>query len=218
MLGRPARPRRGTRSARPSGSSSAPRRTAPSAARKSACAAGSLASSASRASTCGQLVVLAQLAQHALERAPAPAPRRRAATAPGGGSRRPCRVAQLVLVQRRQPHRQRALQGRVEGGLHAFGVDVGQPSPVAVGGGQPLERLARRVVGGVLGQRARPDAEGGLHVAPLDLLDPRDFGQQREAPGNPSSTAAATPAARRPRPTRRPRRAIGSSASTAGSR
>ncbi len=48
----PARPRRGTRSARRRHRRAAPRRTAPSAARKSACAAGSLASSASRASTC----------------------------------------------------------------------------------------------------------------------------------------------------------------------
>ena len=98
---------------------------------------------------------------------------------------RAVQIGELVLVERRQPHRQRALQAGVERGVHALGVDVGQARPVLVGRRQTLQRLARLVDGGVLGQRARPGGERHLHVAPLGLLDPRDLGEQRQATRGP---------------------------------
>ena len=90
-------------------------------------------------------------------------------------------IGKLVLVERRQPHGQGALQPGVERGVHALGVDVGQAGPVLVGRGQTLQRLPRLVDGGVLGQGAGPGGERHLHVASLGLLDAGDLGQQVEA-------------------------------------
>ena len=129
----------------------------------------------------GQLFPGLELAQHAIQR------RQHVLLVTGQAQRlaqevgRLREVVQLILVQLGEAHRERALQTRVEGRVHALFVDRRQPAVVAARAREPLQRLARLGLGRFLGQCARPGRERLGGIAPLGLLDARDLREHRQS-------------------------------------